>query len=122
MATHSPLIISKVQASSKDLYQDYIQNNKYKIFNVKNENLTEIQEDEDYSIESLYWEVFGILTPDNSFLSRYCVDLLDRYDLGKISFNQISEEFSKLREACDLELQRKVLTDIENRFVIKNGH
>ena len=91
IATHAPLIISKVQVSSKDIYQDYIQKVKYNIFKVDNEVLYSVVEDEDYSVESLYWEVFGILTPDNSFLSRYCIDLLDKHDLGEIGYIEIEK-------------------------------
>lgn len=117
IATHSPLIISKVQVSNKDIYQDYIQKIKYSIFKVAHEQLRMIEEDNDYSIESLYWEVFGILTPDNSFLSRYCVDLLDKYDLKEISYQQIAEEFKELKEACDLDIQKKTLDKIFNEFI-----
>lgn len=118
LATHSPLIISKVQTSTKDLYQDYIKKANYEIFKVSNDKIEPIKEDSDYSIESLYWEIFGILTPDNSFLARYCVDLLDKYDLKKISRQEILEEFRLLKSACDLKLQKEVLTDIEKRFVL----
>lgn len=120
IATHSPLIISKVQVANKDIYQDYIQKVKYNIFKVEHEKLQSVQDDEDYSIESLYWEVFGVLTPDNSFLSRYCVQLLDKFDLKKITYAEIKLEFQRMKEACDLTLQRQVLTDIEERFVIRN--
>lgn len=120
IATHAPLIISKVQVSNKDIYQDYIQKVKYNIFKVDNEVLHSVVEDEDYSVESLYWEAFGVLTPDNSFLSRYCVQLLDKFDLKKITYAEIKLEFQRMKEACDLTLQRQVLTDIEERFVIKN--
>ena len=72
IATHAPLIISKVQVSNADLYQNYIQKIKYNIFKVNDQQLQKVIEDDDYSVESLYWEVFGILTPDNAFLSRHC--------------------------------------------------
>ncbi|WP_180110682.1 MULTISPECIES: AAA family ATPase [unclassified Acinetobacter] len=117
IATHSPLIISKIQVNQKKLYDDYIGNIEYKIFKVVNQNLTVIEEDEDYSIESLYWEVFGILTPDNSFLSRYCVDLLDQYDLGRITHDEISQKFNELKDACDLDIQRNTLNKIFDEFV-----
>lgn len=117
IATHSPLIISKVQVLNKGIYQDYIQKVKYHIFKVDHEALRSIQEDEDFSIESLYWEVFGVLTPDNSFLSRYCVDLLDQYDLKEINRHQIEGKFQELKEACDLESQRNTLATIFNEFV-----
>lgn len=117
IATHSPLIISKVQSSNKDIYQDYIQKIKYSIFKVNNENLQLIEEDNDFSIESLYWEVFGVLTPDNSFLSRYCIDLLDQYDLKKITRHQIEEKFKELTEACDLDIQKNTLDRIFKEFI-----
>lgn len=37
IATHSPLIISKIQVNQKDLYDDYIGNIEYKIFKVSNQ-------------------------------------------------------------------------------------
>lgn len=116
IATHAPLIISKVQVSNADIYQDYIQKIKYNIFKVNDQQLQKVIEDDDYSVESLYWEVFGILTPDNAFLSRHCVQLLDKFDLGEISYYEIKDEFVKLKAACDLKLQKEVLVDIENRF------
>ena len=122
LATHSPLIISKVQSSKKDLYDDYIQNVQYKIFNVKDEELEEIYEDDDYSIESLYWEVFGILTPNNSFLSRFCVDLLDRYDREEISLNEIQSEFESLKEASDLRVQKDTLSQIESEYLLRGKY
>lgn len=79
--------------------------------------MTEIKEEEDYSVESLYWEIFGILTPDNSFLSRYCIDLLDKYDLKEITRHQIEQKFQELKEACNLEIQRKTLDKIFDEFV-----
>lgn len=120
IATHAPLIISKVQVSNKDIYQNYMQKVKYNIFKVNNEILHSVEEDEDYSVESLYWEVFGILTPDNSFLSRHCVSLLDKFDLKEITYYEIKAEFNKLKAACDLNLQKEVLQDIENRFLNNN--
>ena len=122
IATHAPLIISKVQVSSADIYQDYLRKIKYNIFKVNDQQLHVVVEDDDYSVESLYWEVFGILTPDNSFLSRHCVDLLDKFDLEEISYYKIKEEFNRLKDACDLKLQKQVLEDIENRFLNKNEH
>ena len=95
-------------------YEDCI---KYKIFKVIDQKLTVIEEDKDYSIESLYWEVFGILTPDNSFLSRYCIDLLDKYDLKEIDLNEIENKFRELKEASDLEIQRNTLDKIFHEFV-----
>ncbi len=89
----------------------------YKIFKVADQKLAVIEEDQDYSIESLYWEVFGILTPDNSFLSRYCIDLLDQYDLEKISRNQITQKFNELKDACDLDIQKNTLNKIFDEFV-----
>lgn len=117
IATHSPIIISKLQINQKDLYDDYIGTIKYKIFKVIDQKLTVIEEDKDYSIESLYWEVFGILTPDNSFLSRYCIDLLDKYDLKEIDLNEIENKFRELKEASDLEIQRNTLDKIFHEFV-----
>lgn len=117
IATHSPLMISKLQVNKEKLYDDYIGTIQYRIFQVIDQKLTVIEEDKDYSIESLYWEVFGILTPDNSFLSRYCIDLLDKYDLKKIDYNEIENKFRELKEASDLEIQRQTLDKIFHEFV-----
>lgn len=121
LATHSPLVISKVKTSKNDLYQDYIQKLRYKIFNVKNEKINEIQEDEDYSVESLYWDVFEILTPDNSFLSRYCVKLLDEMQEGKKSFNYVENEFKRMIANADNKVQKQVLIDIKEKFLSSRG-
>lgn len=118
VATHSPLIISKVQVVNKDIYQDYIQKVKYNIFKVEHEKLQSVEDDEDYSIESLYWEVFGILTPNNAFLSRYCVTLLDKYDKHEISLKEVSAEFEKLKEASDFKIQKETLSQIEREYLL----
>lgn len=120
IATHSPLIISKLQVNQKALYDDYIGNIEYKIFKVSNQKMTVIEEDEDYSIESLYWEVFSILTPDNSFLSRYCVKLLDQLQENKLSYEFVEQEFIRLIESADNTSQREVLEDIKTRFLIQD--
>ena len=121
IATHSPLMISRLQVNKQDLYRDYIGRIEYKIFKVKDQMLNTIQEDEDYSVESLYWEVFGILTPDNSFLSRYCVKLLDQLQENKLSYEFVEQEFSRLIESADNIHQREVLEDIKIRFLTRKN-
>lgn len=121
IATHSPLMISRLQVNKQDLYRDYIGRIEYKIFKVKDQRLNTIQEDEDYSVESLYWEVFGILTPDNSFLSRYCVKLLDQLQENKLSYEFVEQEFSRLIESADNISQREVLEDIKTRFLTRKN-
>lgn len=79
--------------------------------------MNQIKEDDDYSIEALYWEVFEVLTPDNSFLSRYCIELLDKYDLKELSLIQVQKEFGRLQSACDLEIQKSTLMSIEKQYL-----
>lgn len=119
IATHSPLVISKLQMNQFDLYDNYIGRIDYKIFKVKDLALKVIEQDEDFSVESLYWEVFGVLTPDNSFLSRHCVKLLDQLQEGKLSYEFVEQEFQKLIESADNVSQMEVLEDIRKRFLVR---
>lgn len=119
IATHSPLLMSKIRANQEALYDDYIGHISHKVFKVSNQNSTAIEEDDDYSIESLYWEVFGILTPDNSFLSRHCVKLLDQLQEHKLSYKFVEQEFIRLIESADNSSQKEVLKDIKTRFLTK---
>lgn len=121
IATHSPLMISKLQVNRQDFYSDYIGRIDYKIFKVKDQVLKVIEEDEDYSVESLYWEVFGVLTPDNSFLSRHCVKLLDQLQEGKLSYEFVEQEFKRLIESADNISQMEVLEDIKKRFLARDN-
>jgi len=59
--------------------------------------------------------------PDNSFLSRYCVKLLDQLQENKLSYEFVEQEFSRLIESADNISQREVLEDIKTRFLTRKN-
>lgn len=112
-ATHSPLIISKLQYQESENLEKI----SYKIFKVKDSEIFPVVEDNDYSIESMYWEVFEILTPQSSFLSRYTVKLVEDYERNKVSFKFVNEEFDKLIKNSITEKQNNLLKIVKNNFL-----
>ncbi|MGR2919932.1 AAA family ATPase [Acinetobacter sp. 1125_18A] len=116
VATHSPLIIS-----SLDNIRPAFSNRRidHAIYEVKNHKLKYIKEDKDKSIESIFWEAFGVITPESSFLARHIVSLIhdvnDRYktkeavlselrSIKKLSFDE--RQINAINEAI-LIIERK---------------
>lgn len=109
-ATHSPLIISKLQFSGNR--EKYFSNINYSIYKVSNFIVSKIEEDQDHSIEAIYWDVFGVITGENSFLSRYIVRLLDELDAKKITIDNFLKTIEDLSSAAETPTQIKILNDV----------
>ncbi len=114
-ATHSPLIISKIQ---------YQKNINYNIFKLHGGDAVVVVTDNDLSIESLYWEVFRVLTPQSAFLSRHLVELMSKMDnlsldnISKLEVNYklILSELGELCEASFSDKQKEVIEKVIKEY------
>lgn len=71
----------------------------------------------DFSIESILWHVYGVLTPQNRALSVYIVGLLDDLDQGKVSKEEVGAVFDKLIAASVCPNQVSTLVAVRDRYV-----
>lgn len=74
---------------------------------------------EDLSIESILYHAYGIITQQNSFLSRLTVSLLDGFDLNTDP-NKIENYiniFDEIKSKCNQE-QQKIICDITKKFIL----
>ncbi|MEG1151205.1 MAG: AAA family ATPase [Malacoplasma sp.] len=96
VATHSPLIINYIKSKENLRNQtNLLRVNKSKENGII--NLETINIHDDYSIESIYWEVFEVLTQENSFLSRYIVQLIHKFLDKSISKYSLLEQLQLLK-------------------------
>ncbi len=90
IATHSPFI-----AMENNDYHDEIS-----IFSIDNGVLNKLNHHKnDNNIEQVYYELFGILTPKNRYLSDYCNNILKNFSMGKISYNQAKDVLNSMIHA-----------------------
>lgn len=81
----------------------------------------------DLSIESILYHAYNIITPQNSFLSRFLVKLLDDFDFDTDP-NKKEKYLAKLNDIktkCN-QHQQKIICDVTKKFVtdeeiIRNG-
>lgn len=90
IATHSPLI-----AMDDGKYIDGIS-----LRSIEDGQLIPVEHrGSDNNIEQIYYELFGVLTPKNRYLSEYCNDLLKRFSAGKTNYLQAKGAILAMREA-----------------------
>ncbi|MGC0843250.1 AAA family ATPase [Pantoea agglomerans] len=90
IATHSPLI-----AIDDGNYSEGIS-----LKGIEDGVLVPVRHNEnDNNIEQVYYELFGVLTPKNRYLSEYCNDLLKRFAANKISYLKAEGALTAMREA-----------------------
>lgn len=75
VASHSPQIIP-------------LDNDLYKIFTPRNGVVVEVDEKTSNN-EELLSEVFGVITPENRFLSNKMVEVINDFDANKIEYNHV---------------------------------
>ena len=93
----------------------------YAIFHVKNSNIIVIEDENEKSIEAIYWNIFGILTPQSSFLSRKITELLNKLTLDEIPLERVISELDIYIEASHdfnqvswlKELKEKIISNSE---------
>lgn len=120
IATHSPLILT-------DLFfqrEEKISIN-HSIFHVENSNIKLIENDDEKSIESIYWNIFGILTPQSSFLSRKITEMLNELTRGKLSIEQVINTINiYIKSSYDknqINLLNKLKSEIKEKSNFING-
>lgn len=95
VATHSPLIINK-------------NSNIYEIddFRIHEKDSSSI------NIEELLWKYFEIITPENDFLSRYLVRILENYRKKISSKEETLKIIEDVKIACHDEKQKSIINDL----------
>lgn len=112
VATHSPLIISSVS-----------ENNEVAIFKRENDFFTRVVYFSD-NAEELYIDYFDTLTPKNRALSNRCVDIIDKFTIGKISLKTARERLAEFQEMTNDFAQKNFLNGVDeliSKVVIKKG-
>ncbi|HAV1500366.1 TPA: ATP-binding protein [Vibrio parahaemolyticus] len=97
VATHSPLIIG----SNCDVYE------------VSNFKIAD-KPDGNQNIEEKLWSLFGVVTPENDFLSRYLIDILDSYRRGASSRVLAVYLLDEISKSCIDERQIRIIDDVKN--------
>lgn len=64
------------------------------------------------NIEEIYYDYFGVLTPQNRYLSEYCEHLLKSFTLGKTSFNEAKDMLEDMKNASNDILQINFIESI----------
>ena len=102
VATHSPLLISSSNKESEQC-QTYL---------VKNFALTPLPIN-DNDLESLVWNLFGVVTPQSNFLSRYLVNMMNDLDSNVITLDDVQNRLDEFRHACYDDEQRRIFDEIQ---------
>lgn len=112
IATHSPLLLT-------DLFFDKDEKVKisFSIFHIENTNIKLLKDESEKSIEAIYWNIFGVLTPQSSFLSRKITDLLNKLTLGEISLEDVVSTLNIYIEASYDFNQSSTLKELRNQII-----
>ena len=97
VATHSPLIINR----DSEVYE--VDNFKVKL-----------KRESSLNIEERLWYLFDVVTPENEFLSRYLVHVLDSYRSNTISMEDALSKLDDLSKACSDKRQENVIEDVKD--------
>ncbi|HAW19708.1 MAG TPA: hypothetical protein DCX14_05960 [Flavobacteriales bacterium] len=101
IATHSPIIISGAQLeSAKGDFSAPIH-----VYQIDNK-IAEPFAHEKLSLEEMYDELFGIITPKNHHLSQSAVELLNEMNAGKRSYESVVDELLSMKTKCYDEVQK----------------
>lgn len=80
-------------------------------------DLVELEFNDDYAIESILYHAYGIVTTQNSFLSRYTVGNLDKFDLKKVDKKSTIDEFKRIQSMSWCPKQVSLLQAICDQYV-----
>ena len=112
LATHSPLLISELFFHKTEKIKQ-----RYQIFHLDGQSIREINDENELSLEAIYWNVFGVLTPQSSFLSRQIVTLLNKLQNNKITIDYACVEIDKyIKASYDVE-QITTLEDLKREIL-----
>ncbi len=114
IATHSPLVIP-------------LSNQNPNLFRLSNYELEEISNDSSNN-EELMSEVFGIITPENRYLSDLLVNLINDFDSDQKSYpiiidmlNELKNKIYDMRQSRFINGVRRIIDDMHVSKVEKNG-
>lgn len=103
IATHSPFITMET-----DFYSSEIS-----LFNIEDGNLyLADHKNKNNNIEQVYYELFGVLTPKNRYLSDYCSKLVRDVAESKVMYDVAKSDISAKRNVAFDEKQRAFLNDV----------
>lgn len=114
VATHSPLILNSLFF---DKYKKYEVG--FNIYHVNNGRYKIIEDENEKTIEAIYWNIFGILTPQSHFLSRRLTELLNKIVNNEIDFNIFSIEIDKYIESSYDYKQIETLESLKKELSLK---
>lgn len=95
IATHSPLLINKTTSV-------------YEVINFALKPILNFGN----NIEEKMWTIFGVITPENEFLSRFITQLLNDYRSGRTSLISVNETLGRLKVSCKDQRQVNVINDV----------
>lgn len=115
IATHSPLLLTNLFFDKEKKISL-----SYTIFHVKNSNIKIIEDENEKSIEAIYWNIFGILTPQSSFLSRKITELLNKLTLDEIPLERVISELDIYIEASHDFNQVSWLKELKDKIIVNS--
>ncbi|CAK2395568.1 ATPase AAA-type core domain-containing protein [Vibrio crassostreae] len=101
VSTHSPLFINE--------FSDIYEVNNFELFHKSFDG---------GGIEEILWDLFEIVTPENEFLSRYLVKILDDYKAGAVEKESTLSKLVYIKEAC---IDRRQLNVVDDLYHIINN-
>ncbi|HCA5336448.1 TPA: ATP-binding protein [Acinetobacter baumannii] len=112
IATHSPLLLTDLFFNKSKRVEI-----SFSIFHVEYNNIKLLEEESEKSIEAIYWNIFGVLTPQSSFLSRKITDLLNKLTLGEISLDEVVSKLNIYIDASYDFNQSSTLKELRNQII-----
>lgn len=103
IATHSPFITMDTDFYSTEISLFHIENGFLHKADHKNKN---------NNIEQVYYELFGVLTPKNRYLSDYCSNLVRGVAERKVGYEVAHSDISAKRNVAFDDRQREFLNDV----------
>ena len=114
IATHSPIIVSGAESAEPSL----------SVFKAEAGNLLKLEHSSG-NLEALLWSMFGVVTPENRYMSDHFVRYLNRLSEEKISLTDLKEEVALFKRNIYDGRQLEALdgvVDIATEIVNRQGH
>lgn len=109
LATHSPLILSSLNLNHDDAdYSRGLDCSIYKVEKFKVEGLSHSEK----NVENILWNVFGVITPENNFLSNFLVELINELNERNINLDYTLNHIDNLYENATDPRQRSVIKEV----------
>lgn len=120
LATHSPLILSSLNLSS-NVEMNYSRELDASIYKVDKFEIKELHHNAN-NVEEILWDMFGVITPENNFLSNLLVKLINDLNEGIISLDYVLSHIDHLALNTVDSRQGAILKEVRNIAInLKNG-